>query len=213
VTLDALAPPFFLAAGLLILSGAVKVVTPDATAQALLDAGLPGTRRRARALGIAEVGTGIWALAAPASGGAIACGLLYLAFAAFLGYVLSAHPEAGSCGCAGPTPVPPSRLHLGLNAIAAAASFAFATTVAPEVSTWLGSLGSAALPVLFGLAVGGWLAVIVVTLTPAAFRSWAPPVHDHEAEPHGHDHAVADRQLEAAGVTPGHASLWPGTKD
>lgn len=213
MTSDALAPPFFLAAGLLILSGAVKVVTPDATAQALLDAGLPGTRRRARALGMVEVVAGLWALAAPASGGAIACGALYLVFAGFLGYVLSAHPEAGSCGCAGPTPVPPSRLHLGLNVIAAAASFAYATTVAPGVSTWLASLGSAALPVPFGLVVAGWLAVIVVTVTPAAFRSWAPPAHDHEAEPHGHDHAVADRQLEAAGVLPGHASLWPGTKD
>jgi hypothetical protein len=139
--------------------------------------------------------------------------VLYLAFAAFLGYVLVAHPEAGSCGCAGPTPVPPSRLHLGLNVVAAVASFAYAATVAPPVWTWLVSMGWMSLPVIAGLTVAGWLAVIVVTLTPAAFRSWTPPAHDHEAEPHGHDHAVADRQLESAGVMPGHASLWPGTKD
>jgi hypothetical protein len=74
-------------------------------------------------------------------------------------------------------------------------------------------MGWVAAPLIVGLGVAGWLAVVVVTLTPAAFRSWTPPVHDHEAEPHGHDHAVADRQLQAAGVARGHASLWPGTKD
>jgi hypothetical protein len=213
VTPDTLAPPFFLAAGLLALAGGVKVITPDATAQALLDAGLPGSRTVARGVGTVEIATAIWALILPAAGGAIACGALYLGFAAFLGYVLWAHPEAGSCGCAGPTPVPPSRLHLTLNVLAGIVSFAYLFTAAPSVATWLGSLGWAAAPVLAGLALAGWLAVVAVTLAPEAFRSWVPTVHEHDAEPHGHDHASTDRELEAAGVAAGHASLWPGTKE
>lgn len=212
MTPDTLAPPFFLAAGLLILAGAVKVVTPDATAQAILDAGLPGSRVIARAVGVVEIVTGLFACLAPAAGGAIACGALYLGFAGFLGYVLLAHPDAGSCGCAGPTPVPPSRLHLTLNVLASAVAFGYVFTAAPSLPTWLGSLGWGAAPVALGLALAGWLAVVAVTLAPAGFRAWTPPVHDHDAEPHGHDHAVADRELEVAGVMPGHASLWPGTK-
>jgi hypothetical protein len=212
VTPDTLAPPFFLAAGLLICAGAVKVRRPDATAQALFDAGLPGTRGRARGLGLIEIAVGLYGCLAPAAGGAIACGVLYLAFAGFLAYVLVAHPEAGSCGCAGPTPVPPSRLHLGLNIVAAAASFAYLLTAPPSLPAWLGSLGLAAVPVVAGSILAGWLAVVAVTLSPEAFRSWAPPVHEHDVEPHGHDHAVADRELAEAGVGPGHASLWPETK-
>jgi hypothetical protein len=213
VTPDTLAPPFFLAAGLLALAGLVKIATPDATAQAILDAGLPGSRSVARSVGVVEVATGIWAATAPATGGAIACGALYLGFACFLGYVLLAHPDAGSCGCAGPTPVPPSRLHASLNVLAGLVAVAYAFTSAPSLGLWLGSLGWGAVPVTLGLALAGWLAVVAVTVAPEAFRAWTPPVHDHDAEPHGHDHAVTDRELETAGVVPGHASLWPGTKD
>jgi hypothetical protein len=212
VTADAIAPVVFLAAALLMLAGGVKLVRPRATAQALLDAGLPGSRAVARGIGTVEIATGAWALAAPAAGGAIALGVVYLSFAGFLGYVLRVHPESGSCGCAGPTPVPPSRLHLVLNVLAGASAFAYAFTAAPTFAAWVGSLGWVAAPVLAGIGFAGWLAVVAVTEAPAAFRSWERPTHDHEAEPHGHDHAVADQELALAGIAPGHPSLWPGTK-
>jgi hypothetical protein len=212
VTVDALAPLVFLAAGLLVLAGGVKLVRPRATAQALLDVGLPGSRAVARGIGTVEIAAGAWALLAPGAGGALALGVVYLGFAVFLGYMLRAHPEAGSCGCAGPTPVPPSGLHLALNVLAGLAALAYATTVAPSFGAWAGSLGWAAVPVLAGMSFAGWLAVVAVAEAPAAFRSWERPVHDHDAEPHGHDHAVADRDLAGAGVGPGHPSLWPGVK-
>jgi len=212
VTADTLAPVVFLAAALLALAGGVKLVRPRATAQALLDAGLPGSRAVARGIGTVEIATGAWALAAPAAGGALALGIVCLGFAGFLGYVLRVHPDAGSCGCAGPTPVPPSRLHLALNLLAGLAAVAYATTAAPSFGVWAGSLGWVAVPVLAGMGFAGWLAVVAVTEAPGAFRSWERPVHDHDAEPHGHDHAVADRELVDAGVGPGHPSLWPGVK-
>ena len=212
VVTDALAPVVFLAAALLMLAGGVKVVRPRATAQALLDAGLPGSRAVARGIGTVEIATGAWALLAPAAGGAIALGVVYLSFAGFLGYMLRVHPESGSCGCAGPTPVPPSRLHLVLNVVAGLAAFGYASTAAPAFGAWIDALGWVAAPVLAGIGLAGWLAVVAVTEAPAAFRSWEPPTHDHEAEPHGHDHAVADQELALAGIKPGHPSLWPGTK-
>jgi hypothetical protein len=151
-------------------------------------------------------------LVAPATGGALACGALYAVFALFLAYVLVARPDAGSCGCAGPTPVPPSRLHATLNVVAAIAAFGYATTTAPALATWLDGLGWGALAVVLGATIAGWLAVVAVTAVPDAFRAWSPPAHDHDVEPHGHDHAVTDRELASAGVVTGHPSLWPGTK-
>jgi hypothetical protein len=212
VTPDVLAPVFFLAAGLLVLAGATKIVRPDPTAQALLDAGLPGTLGAARGVGVVEIVVGGWACVAPAGGGAIALWALYAVFAGYLGFLLVARPDAGSCGCAGPTPVPPSRLHLGLNMVASAAGFAYATTGAPTLRAWIGSLGWGAVPIVLGLLVAGWLAVVAVTAAPAAFRAWMPGEHDHEHALHGHDHGSTDRELAEAGIAPGHASLWPNTK-
>jgi hypothetical protein len=212
VTPDVLAPVFFLAAGLLVLAGATKIFRPDPTAQALLDAGLPGTLGAARGVGVVEVVVGVWACLAPAAGGAIALGVLYLVFAGYLGFLLVARPDAGSCGCAGATPVPPSRLHLALNLVAGATGFAYATTEAPGLTAWSSSLGWAAGPIVFGLVVAGWLAVVAVTAAPAAFRAWTPGDDDHQHAPHGHDHGVTDLELAEAGIAPGHASLWPTTK-
>jgi hypothetical protein len=214
VTPDVFAPVFFLAAGLLVLAGATKILRPDPTAQALLDAGLPGTLGAARGVGVVEIAVGLWAIVAPASGGAIALGTLYAVFAGYLGFLLVARPDAGSCGCAGPTPVPPSRLHLTLNVVAGALGVAYAATAAPDAPAWISSLGWAALPVVLGLVVAGWLAVVAVTAAPAAFRSWTPGEHDHEHvhAPHGHDHAATDHELADVGIAAGHASLWPSTK-
>ena len=208
-----LAPVFFLAAGLLVLAGAAKILRPDPTAQALLDAGLPGTLAAARVVGTVEVTVGAWASLAPAAGGAIVLGGLYLVFAGYLGFLLAARPDAGSCGCAGSTAVPPSRLHLALNLGASATGFAYATTEAPGVGIWIVSLGWAAVPVVFGLVVAGWLAVVAVTAAPTAFRAWTPDDREHQHDhPHGHDHVATDVELAEAGIAAGHASLWPNTK-
>jgi hypothetical protein len=216
VTSDALAPIFFLSAGLLVLAGATKILRPDPTAQAMLDAGLPGTLAAARGAGVVEMVVGMWAGLAPAAGGAIALGALYAVFAGYLGFLLVARPDAGSCGCAGPTAVPPSRLHLVLNVVAAGAAFACAATPLPSGPAWIAGLGWAALPIVLGLIVAGWLAVVAVTAAPAAFRAWTPSAHDDEhanAHPaHGHDHVSTDRELADAGIASGHASLWPNTK-
>jgi len=208
-----LAPVFFLAAGLLVLAGAAKILRPDPTAQALLDAGLPGTLAAARVVGTVEVTVGAWASLAPAAGGAIVLGGLYLVFAGYLGFLLAARPDAGSCGCAGSTAVPPSRLHLALNLGASATGFAYATTEAPGVGIWIVRLGWAAVPVVFGLVVAGWLAVVAVTAAPTAFRAWTPDDREHQHDhPHGHDHVATDVELAEAGIAAGHASLWPNTK-
>jgi hypothetical protein len=178
----------------------------------MLDAGLPGSIPLSRSIGVIEVGVGIWALAAPARGGALALAALYASFSVFLAYVLHEHPDAGSCGCAGPTPVPPSRVHLALDLVVVVSALAFAFSAPVGVVDWLAAFGWLALPIAFGLGLAGWLAVVAATRAPAAFRAWQPPAHEHDLEPHGHDHAVADGELALVGIEPGHPSLWPGVK-
>jgi hypothetical protein len=210
VTPDAIAPLFFLAAALLVVAGAVKLANPRPTAQALVDAGIPARDPWGRTLGAVEVAAGAWALVGPSSGGAIALAAAYLVFAAFLAVVLVRNPGADSCGCAGSKAVPPSRIHLVLNVTAAGVASAYAVVDGPTAARWLSSLGWAAVPAVAGLALAGWLAVVVVTEVPAAWSAWTPPVHREDPHHHHDDHLTSDLALSRAGVGPGHPSLWPG---
>ena len=209
VTPDTLAPLFFLAASLLLVSGVLKLGRPRATAQALLDAGLPGSRAVARGLGAGECAAAAFAAAAPARGGALALAIVYVAFAIFVGYVLRTHPTAGSCGCAGSKAVPPSPLHLALDVIAAGSGLLYLAARGPSAIGWFTRLGWGSVPVIAGLALAGWLVIVVVTEAPPAWRAWTPPV-DHDAASHADRHLVAEDALSIAGIGPGHPSLWPG---
>jgi hypothetical protein len=212
VTPDAIAPPFFLVAALLAVSGALKVVRPRATAQAMLDAGLPGSVSVARGLGSAEVAVATWAILAPAAGGASALSFSYLGFAGFLAYVLKTHPDAGSCGCAGSKAVPPSFLHLTLDLGAGFLALGYAAASGPSAATWIAGLGAASVLVFAGLGVAGWLAAVAVTEAPVAWRAWAPPEHVHGPDRRDDHDATAEAALASAGIGPGHPSLWPGAE-
>ena len=157
VTPDTVAPLYFLAASLLLVSGVLKLVGPRATAQAMLDAGLPGSRAVARGLGAGECAAAAFAAAAPARGGALALAIVYLAFAGFVGYVLRTHPTAGSCGCAGSKAVPPSLLHLALDVAAAATGLLYLVARGPSATAWFVALGWGSVPVIAGLALR-WMA-------------------------------------------------------
>lgn len=197
------------AAGLLAAAGAMKLARPLPTARALYSAGLPGSVWAARGIGFLEVTVGLWFLAAPSAFAAIALGTIYLAFAAFVGYLVTAHPEAASCGCAGAREVPPSRLHAVLNVIAAVAAFAAATSVPPSLGSTLVNLGPAALPFVLGLGVAAALSVVATTDLPPALAAYRRP-EGHPVEADLDRHARADVALASAGVGALHPSLWPG---
>lgn len=197
------------AAGLLAAAGAVKLVRPLPTARAMYAAGLPGSVWAARAVGLVEVAAGLWFLAAPSTVAAVALGVIYLAFAGFVGFLVTAHPEAASCGCAGTKDVPPSRLHAVLNLLAAAAAFAAAVSVPPSLGSTLAGLGVAAVPFLVGLGVAAALAVVATTDLPPALAAYRRPA-GHPIETDRDRHARADVALASVGVGAHHPSLWPG---
>jgi hypothetical protein len=210
VTPDAIAPPFFLAAALLSVFGALKVVRPRATAQAMRDVGLPGSSALARGIGSVEVAAAAWAILAPAAGGALALSFAYFGFAGFLAYVLMTHPDAGSCGCAGSKGVPPSLMHLTLDLGAGLVGLGYAAVSGPSAPAWSAGLGAGSVLVFAGLGVAGWLAAVAVTEAPVAWRAWAPPEHVHDPDRRDDHDATAEAALASAGIGPGHPSLWPG---
>jgi len=197
------------AAGLLVAAGSVKLARPLPTARAMYAAGLPGSAWAARGVGLVEVVVGLWFLVAPSVAAAIALGAIYLIFAGFVAYLVVAHPEAASCGCAGAKDVPPSRLHAALNVLAAAAAFAAALSLPPSLGSTLASLGMASVPFVLGLAVASVLAVVATTDLPPAFAAYRRP-EGHPVEADRDRHARADTALASVGVGALHPSLWPG---
>jgi methylamine utilization protein MauE len=197
-----------LSAGLLVAAGGSKIVRPEPTARALYAAGLRGRNLTGRAVGIVELAVGLSALTMPTVATESALAATYLAFAVFLGFLLLARPGTGSCGCAGTKDVPPSLLHVALNVVAAAAATGAAFALPPGLGALAVSLGWAAVPYAAGMVAAGLLVATVVADMPAAFRSYRRP-SGHAVERGPDRHARADAALVAAGIGPGHPSLWP----
>jgi hypothetical protein len=197
-----------LSAGLLVAAGGSKIARPEPTTRALHAARLPGRNRTARAVGFEEVAVGLGALMRPGVGTESALAATYLAFALFLGFLLIARPGSGSCGCMGTKDVPPSLVHVSLNVLAAGAAIGAAFAPPPGLGAVAVSLGWAMVPFGAGMVAAGLLVTALVTDVPAAFRSYRRPL-SHPVERRPDRHARADAALVAAGIGPGHPSLWP----
>jgi hypothetical protein len=138
-----------------------------------------------------------------------AMAVLYASFAGFVAFLLIARPQASSCGCAGAKDVPPSVVHLVLNAVAAISGIGVALVTPPAFARAISSLGFSAVPFALGLATAAILAVVAVTDLPPALAAFTrPPRHPVEADQDRH--VRAETVLAEVGVGPGHASLWPG---
>jgi hypothetical protein len=199
-----------LVAGLLVAAGCAKLVRPDPTAGALC-AGGPATRCRvvARAIGFAEIAVGLWAIVLPSRASGAAVAGAYLVFAGFIAFLLVRRPGASSCGCTGAREIPPSGIHLVANIVAAGVGVAATLAPPPAIGPVGASLGWSSVPFAAGLIAAGALAVVAVTDLPRALASYHRPT-GHPVERDADRHVRADAALEAAGVGPGHPSLWPG---
>jgi hypothetical protein len=174
---DALAAPFFAASAVLLWSGLAKARDPSVAAVAIASAGRGAPPNAVRAIGATEVLVGATALIMPVRPVALGVGALYVVFALFLVRLLTRRAPAETCGCAGAREVPPSRLHVAMNAIAAGAAL---------VVAWLGVGVSSGLPgtmlhdpvvglvTALGAALIAWLASLAVLSVPALFGSYRP---------------------------------------
>lgn len=159
-----LSGPLFVVAGVLIVAGVVKVISPAATATALRQIGWPSSPTVVRALAAVEL---VAAIAAIAGGSAVAWAAVAVLYAGFTGFVLWALGGNGalsSCGCFGREDTPPTAGHAAFNA--AAAALAGLAVLDP---VGLGNLDlGAAETALFAamVAIGVALAVLALTRLP-----------------------------------------------
>lgn len=127
--MPALLGPALVAAALLALAGAQKLLDPSMAVGALRALGLPSSPALVRAGSLAEL---LVALAAVVVGGApawVLVGASYLAFLLFVRAALRRGTPIGSCGCFGRADTAPHEVHLALNGILAASALAAAATL------------------------------------------------------------------------------------
>lgn len=121
--------PVLAAALLLVVSGAVKLVRPAATAQALSGLGLMRTARpAARVVGAVEVVVGGWTGITGSAAACLATALVYAAFTAFLVAGLRAPDRISTCGCTGSIDSPPTVAHALVTGALALVGLAAAVT-------------------------------------------------------------------------------------
>jgi hypothetical protein len=155
--------PYLVAAAVLLLAGAAKLVSPEATASAMRDAGLPGSHLLVRGLGGVEVGVGGAALLVAGRLPALALAAAYLGVSA----VAWIQRRSGAdCGCFGVGETPVSGVHLAVNAVAVLVSAAAAVAVPPSLPTVLGEAPWWGLPTLAALAVAVLLVRTLLTVLP-----------------------------------------------
>jgi hypothetical protein len=155
---------FGIACGLLMVSGALKVMQPGGVAGAVRTLGMRVPRWTGRLIGLAEIGVGLAGLVVPGPVPASAVGVAYLAFALVV-VILMGRGET-SCGCFGQIESPPSGLHFAINLGASGAAFGHAAAGSPSILDFSGSLGWEAVPFIGLIAIGVAGAVAILTVLP-----------------------------------------------
>ncbi len=118
--MPALIGPALVAAALLALAGAQKVLDPTMTVGALRALGLPSSAALVRAGAAAELGLGVAAIAVGGAALWLLVAVSYLAFAVFVVAASRRGTMIGSCGCFGREDTPPHWSHVALNVALAA---------------------------------------------------------------------------------------------
>ncbi len=174
VRFDVLAAPFFAACSVLIASGLSKLRRPGPTRRALYAAGLPSAGGLVIALGLVELTVGVAGILAPIPLVATTVAILYAAFGAFLAWLLLRDVPTATCGCAGDRDLPPSWLHVTLNALAALVAVGVATAGDQAASLWTFAQDQplAGVPFALGALLIAWLAALLVACAPALFDSY-----------------------------------------
>jgi len=151
---------------LLAVAAMAKLRDPNSAAVALRRAGLASGVVVVRGVAVAEVLVAAAVLVVGGAGPAMALGLLYLGFAAFIVRLRRAAGAGVSCGCFGGAEAPAGRLHVVVNA-AAAGAVAVAVALGGSLPSVLGDRVSLAIPYAAAVAAGAWATGLCLTSLPA----------------------------------------------
>jgi hypothetical protein len=175
-----LAGPFAIAALVLAFGGALKVLEPADTANALRALRLPSGHVFVRVGGALELGIGLAALVTGATVLAALVGVSYIVFALVVLVALRSGRPISSCGCLGKVDTPPSWVHVAIDVVAAGVAIAAATAVDTQVALpeVLSSQPLAGVPFVLLLIVGVALVFVAFSALPktmAAARALERP--------------------------------------
>ncbi|HUF85251.1 MAG TPA: MauE/DoxX family redox-associated membrane protein [Acidimicrobiia bacterium] len=163
-----LAGPFVVAATLLGVGGASKVLEPADTARALGTLGLPSSPALVRAGGAAELVIAVGALTFGNRGFAVLLGLSYLGLLAFVVLALVRHAPLSTCGCFGKADTPPSAIHVTVNGLAVLVAAAVVVEPGVGLPDVLAGQPLLGLPFLLLAAVSVYLTFLSLTVLPRA---------------------------------------------
>jgi hypothetical protein len=155
--------PLAAVASLLILAGLAKLRSPVAAVAALASAGLPARRAAVRAVALAEICLGGWAIGFGGRLAAVAVALVYALFTALSGLLAR---RASSCGCFGSLDAPATAWHVGLSGVLALLAGGCAVAD-PHPLTWFAAhapglgAGPLRIGVLAAAAVAGAYALML----------------------------------------------------
>lgn len=171
--MDTLTGPFAIAALVVAVGGAAKLLSPEPTADALAALGGPSNPLVARVLGAAEITLGASALA---YGGPMLAALLAAAYAAFAAFVLVARRNGGvaSCGCFGRSDTPPSLLHVGVNLVGAGVATVASLAGLPDLTDVLADQPAVGVPFVLAVLTGSFLVYALLTVVPEVIAA-SPP--------------------------------------
>lgn len=167
-----LTPVFLVTCALLSLSGVQKLRAPGRAADSLRLVGVPAPVLAVGVLATAEVAVGAAAAVRPT---AVTAGLVALAYATFLGFLVLVRRRAGApadCGCFGDAPAPAGRAHLALDAAACLVAV-FAVLSPPPGLAWvLARPPVVALTLAVGIGAAVLAGYLAFTAFPAAWRAY-----------------------------------------
>jgi hypothetical protein len=161
--MSALSAPVAVVAVVVAFAACAKVLDPTTTVGALRAAGVAARDAMVRAGALVELGVALAVLVSGARVALVTLGLSYLGFTLFVVLALRSRRPLATCGCVGRADSPPSRIHVVLDALAAAVLVAAAvvgvdaparvvTSVAvPEAVTFVLLVATGA--ALFGAAI------------------------------------------------------------
>jgi hypothetical protein len=156
------AGPLHLAAFVLAVSGAHKLLEPEAASRALVAAGVPEALASGRAVGSVEIVAGVGLLAFGGLAPTLAVGAMYAGFAAFL-LVLRSRDDAVPCGCFGASDAPPGPVHLAINLLCVAVAAVAVATAMPSLTEVASASDTASIVGYGALLLAGTLGVFAGT--------------------------------------------------
>jgi len=168
---DALAPLVWTLAGLLAIAGIAKLRHPEPAANAMARAGLGVGRPGARLTGVLECGVGAWVLLDSSALALVALALAYATAAS--GIWAMRRADVADCGCFGESAsLKPSRLHLAVNLMAAAACALAALSPPPALGAAIERPPLEAMALIAGLGAAILLSYLALTALPRAWSAY-----------------------------------------